>query len=271
MKTAVISDIHIDVNEEYDVIGGIVEYVRENGIELLLIAGDISSYPAKTIETVEKLEELCGAKILYVPGNHDMWNKDSSYENNDEIYEMFLNDEHCLSGKVYETDESVIIGDVAWYDYSFANHEKFSHKEFEGMTYEGRTWQDSLFNTWSRNNEERCKWFLERFAKQIKENQHKGKKIVLMTHMISHEAFAVPESMNHIWSFFNAFLGSRELTKLCVENRIAYSICGHVHYRNTFTENGVTWMCRCLNYHNEWLGNKDVREQIKDAMEIVEL
>ena len=271
MKTAVISDIHIDVNEEYDVIGGIIEYIQKNKAELLLIAGDISSEPAKTIETVRQLEEQSGAKVLYVPGNHDMWNKDAAYESNERIYEMYLTDEHCLAGKVFETDEHVIIGDVAWYDYSFGNHEKFDREDFEKMTYEGRTWQDSLFNTWSRKNEERCRWFIERFQKAIDEYQNKGKKIVLMTHMISHEAFAVPEEMNHIWSFFNAFLGSRELTKLCIENQVQYAICGHVHYRNTFMENGVTWMCRCLNYQNEWLGEKDVKLQIEEAMELIEL
>ena len=271
MRTAVISDIHIDVNESYDVIGGIVDYVREKKVELLLIAGDISSYPEKTIETVRKLEELSGAVVRYVPGNHDMWNKDAAYISNDAIYKRYLEDEHCLSGKLYETDDSIIIGDVAWYDYSFGNHEKFKKQDFEGMTYEGRTWQDSLFNTWSKKNEECCQWFLERFQKLIDDNKDKDKKIVLMTHMISHEAFAVPEEMNHIWSFFNAFLGSRKLTKLCVENQVQYSICGHVHYRNTFAENGVIWMCRCLNYHNEWLGEKDVRVQIEEAMELVEL
>ena len=271
MRTAVISDIHIDVNESYDVIGGIVDYVREKKVELLLIAGDISSYPEKTIETVRKLEELSGAVVRYVPGNHDMWNKDVAYTSNEAIYERYLEDEHCLSGKLYETDDTIIIGDVAWYDYSFGNHEKFTKQDFEGMTYEGRTWQDSLFNAWSKKNEECCQWFLERFQKLIDDNKDKDKKIVLMTHMISHEAFAVPEEMNHIWSFFNAFLGSRELTKLCVENQVKYSICGHVHYRNTFAENGVIWMCRCLNYHNEWLGKKDVRVQIEEAMELVEL
>ncbi len=271
MKTAVISDIHIDINKEYDVLGGIAEYVRRHAVELLLIAGDITSTPAQTIEAVQSLEELSGAKVLYVPGNHDMWNKDSAYESNDKIYEMYLADGHCLSGKTFETDKHVIIGDVAWYDYSFGNHEKFTHEAFEQMTYEGRTWQDSLFNTWSAKNKERCQWFLERFTRLIDESKGKGKEIVLMTHMISHEAFAVPESMNHIWSYFNAFLGSRELTRLCAEKQVKYSICGHVHYRNTFTENGVTWMCRCLNYHTEWLGEKDVQSQIEEAMEMIEL
>ena len=152
MRTAVISDIHIDINEEYDVIAGIAEYVRKNAVELLLIAGDITSNPVKTIEAVQKLESLCKVKVLYVPGNHDMWNQDLSYESNDKIYEMFLEDEHCLSGKVYETDNHVIIGDSAWYDYSFGNQKRFDKQDFEKMTYEGRTWQDSLFNTWSRNN-----------------------------------------------------------------------------------------------------------------------
>ncbi len=271
MKTAVISDIHIDVNADYDVIGSMVDYIKRNQVELLLIAGDISSYPQKTIETVAHIEEASGAIVRYIPGNHDLWNKDAAYESNDSIYELFLKDEHCLSGKIYETDRSVIIGDVAWYDYSFGNHEKFEKEDFMKMTYEGRTWQDSLFNTWAQNNEERCGWFLKRFQSLLDGQRGKNKKIVLMTHMISHEAFAVPEEMNPIWCYFNAFLGSKKLTGFCKENGVAYSICGHVHYRNSFCEDGVIWMCRCLNYHKEWLGSQDVREQIEEAMELIEL
>lgn len=267
-KTGVISDIHIDINKDYAVIDELAKYSKQNELELLLIAGDISSYPELTLDAVSQLEAKSGAKVLYVPGNHDLWNKDSKYEDNDKIYELYLNDEHCLSGKTYETDNHIIIGDVAWYDYSFGNHDKFSISDFEKMTHDGRTWQDSLFNKWSQNNQKKSDWFVEKFQSQIDKNT--SKKIVLMTHMITHERFAVPEE-REMWKYFNAFLGSKKLKELCITNQIKYSICGHVHYRNTFMESKVTWMCRCLNYHTEWLGAKEISSQIADAMEIIYL
>ena len=41
MKIAVISDIHVDINENYDVKGAMVDYLKDKAIELLLIAGDL--------------------------------------------------------------------------------------------------------------------------------------------------------------------------------------------------------------------------------------
>ncbi|MGN0401516.1 MAG: metallophosphoesterase [Acetatifactor sp.] len=268
MKTAVISDIHIDINKDYDVLGGIVEYIRENSVEMLLIAGDISNCVESTIKAVCMLEQESGVRVLYVPGNHDMWDERAAYESNDRIYEKYLADEHCLSGKTFETKEHFLIGDIGWYDYSFGNHEKFTEDDFKKMTINGRVVQDSLFNTWSRDNEGRCRWFVERLEAALKKNP--GKKVLLMTHMLSHEAFLVSESREN-WSYLNGFLGSRALKKLCVENNIEYAVCGHVHYRKSVKEGGTTWLCRCLNYHNEWRGEKDVRQQIATAMEIIEL
>ena len=328
MKTAVISDIHVDVNKNYDVTGEIISYLKRNNIELLIIAGDISSDPEKTIATIDNLEKQSGVKVLYVPGNHDLWNKDGKYESNDAIYEMFCKDEHCLSGKCFETDEHIIIGDVAWFDYSFGNP-MYSKEEFDKMSMDGRTWQDYLFNTWSKDNVGKCDWFVRKFEEAILKNRvdveqiefetefetelkselesetdkvkcHisdevkntvKGangdmaekqaevklvtahKKIVLVTHMLSNKAFTVPEDVTGVnWKYFNAFLGSKALQELCekYKDEIDYAICGHVHYRKNVVENGVTYMCRCLNYHKEWL-NDNLREQIEGAVEVVEL
>ena len=91
-----------------------------------------------------------------------------------------------------------------------------------------------------------------------------------MTHMLSHEAFLVPESREN-WSYLNGFLGSKALKRLCTEQQVKYAICGHVHYRRNVTEGNTTWLCRCLNYHTEWRGEKDVRKQVESAMDILEL
>lgn len=42
MKTAVISDIHVDINEEYPVVEALAEELNKRDVQLLLLAGDIS-------------------------------------------------------------------------------------------------------------------------------------------------------------------------------------------------------------------------------------
>lgn len=269
MKSAVISDIHVDINKDYEVIEAIAEYVHEHEIELLLIAGDVTNHVKDTIKVIAELEEKSGAKVLYVPGNHDMWDEDKEYENNDQIYQMFLEDEHCLAERYYETEEHIIIGDVGWYDYTFGNREKYTDAEFDKMSIGGRTFLDYKYNpTWSSANKACSDRFLEKLRQLILNNP--DKKIVLMTHVLSHEAFLVPEEIGD-WSYLNAFLGTKKLKDLCLEYKVQYAICGHVHYRKNVTEEGTAWLCRCLNYHDEWLGEKDVRIQVAEAMEILDL
>ena len=268
MKSAIISDIHVDINKDYKVVEAISEYVHEHEIELLLIAGDITNHVKETIKVIAELERQSGAKVLYVPGNHDMWDEDKEYNNNDEIYQQFLEDEHCLSGRCFETDQHIIIGDVGWYDYSFGNHEKYTDEDFDKMSIGDRTFLDFLYNTWAQKNKEHSDHFVEKLQKLITE--HPEKDIVVMTHVLSHEAFLVPESMGD-WSYLNAFLGSKKLKDLCLKNKVRYAICGHVHYRKNVDEEQTTWLCRCLNYHNEWLGEKDVKIQVEETMEILDL
>lgn len=271
MRTAVISDIHIDMNDKYDVMGELIQYLKREKIEALLIAGDISSKPELTLSFAELLEYRSGVRVLYVPGNHDMWNHRKEQCVTEDIYHSFCRDERCLCGKIEVLNRHVVIGDIAWYDYSFGNPQ-FTDSEFDEMTKDGRTWKDYFYNDWSRRNKEVSHYFLDRLENQLRDSikLYPNKKIVFMTHMVSNRMFRVPEEINN-WAYFNAFLGSAGLEELCIRYQVEYAICGHVHYRHSRKENGVNWMCRCLNYGTEWQGNKDVAEQIADTIEVIEL
>lgn len=271
MRTAVISDIHIDVNEQYPVMEELITYIKKNDVEAILIAGDISSSPILTQQLMQQLEEKSGIEVWYVPGNHDLWHKDEETRSTEEIYESFCNDPRCLSGKIIELGNHVVIGDVAWFDYSFGN-QRYSNEEFELMSRNGRTWQDSLFNDWSKDNQTCCQRFLDNLEHLLQEckTRYPQKGIVFMTHMISNVRYCVPEEIMD-WSYFNAFLGSSCIEELCKKYQPEYAICGHVHYRETATDSGVTWLCRCLNYHTEWQENKDTAQQLSDAIEVIEL
>ena len=57
VKTGFISDLHIDINEAYPIMDLLAQECRYRQLEMLLIAGDISETPAKTISAIHALQE----------------------------------------------------------------------------------------------------------------------------------------------------------------------------------------------------------------------
>lgn len=267
MRTLFISDIHIDVNEAYDVIGILAEYSRQKKVECIILAGDISEDIGKTLPAIEILEKLSGAEVLYVPGNHDMW---EPCKDNDKIYERYCADRHCLCGKPRRIGNHMVIGDIGWYDYSFGS-DKYTDADFDRMEFEGRTWNDKKRNYWTDDNKAKSQWFIDRIESQMKDCGDLP--IVVITHMLPNRRFIVPpeEFTNINWHYFNAFLGTPKLGEMYQKYNVKYAVCGHVHFRDDYVENGIVYLCRCLNYAREWLGEKNCLKQIMDAAEIIDL
>ena len=166
MKTAVLSDIHVDINREYPVAQEFARYIKEQGARLAIIAGDVSESQQETLDTLNTIEQLSGARVLFVPGNHDLWGPKGDPDQIGAIYSRYAQDEHCLCGRDVVLGDTVVIGDVGWYDYSFGSG-RYSFEEFEKMSLAGRTWQDSLRNAWTRDNLGRTQWMLSRLEARM--------------------------------------------------------------------------------------------------------
>ena len=52
MKTAVLSDIHVDINRDYPVAQEFARYIKEQGARLAIIAGDVSESQQETLDTL---------------------------------------------------------------------------------------------------------------------------------------------------------------------------------------------------------------------------
>jgi predicted phosphodiesterase len=75
MKIGILSDIHVDLNGGEAVIAGLLAAMLRHGVEVMVIAGDVSSDYRVTLDSLEQLQERSGIRILFVPGNHDIWNE----------------------------------------------------------------------------------------------------------------------------------------------------------------------------------------------------
>ena len=279
MKIAVISDIHVDEQEnEIAFTKAFSECVNELDPDYLLIAGDISEYYLRTLAFIRRLREQISAELYFCSGNHDLWSKYEPAMSAQGILNYMAGpkgDMGFLHNKAVRlSDKTVLVAGCGWYDYTFAREGMFSHEELREKEYMGRWWRDGLYARHGMEDEEVNRLWNAELQALI--DEYRDYDIILMTHMLNHPAFLVGESSRQyeIFKYFNGFLGSRGLHELTKNDSIKYAISGHVHYRNSFAEKGTRYMCRCLGYPKEYPafgGEQDLKAQIMDAFEVINI
>ena len=275
MRIGVLSDIHVDLNGGRPVIEALLAAMRRRGVETMLIAGDVSSDYRVTLESLEQLQERSGTRILFVPGNHDIWNEAHPGITAWQAYEALERFPGNLTGGPQEIGGGwTIIGDLGWYDYSFGGS-RYSLKDFDRMQFGERIWQDRIKAVWGRHTLEVHRIFhdkldtqLERLAPaSLASGDHK---LILMTHVLPRREFTV-QRPDPEWIYLNAFLGSPDYGELALKYGVRYSICGHVHHRKQLTVDGTRFICNCLGYTEEWKWSRDPQIEIDRAFLTLDL
>ena len=104
MRIGVISDLHVDLNGgeagPRTYAGYLSDAARAKGVELLLIAGDLSNRWDLTLRTLEEIQERAAVRVLFVPGN-------------------------LARGPVELPGGWAVAGAMGWYDFAFG-HPRFS-------------------------------------------------------------------------------------------------------------------------------------------------
>ncbi|MGB8454095.1 MAG: metallophosphoesterase [Anaerocolumna sp.] len=266
MKIGFISDIHIDINQAYPIMEVLVQKSREKKLDCLVIAGDISNHITTTLEFFERLLPLAGIPVYFVPGNHDMWDQEGMICDSHETYRRYQAHPSCLVNRSIDLgDDWVLLGDIGWYDYTLG-HPGFSHEEFARRKLGERTWMDSIHVRWNQTDEQVHAEMLARMEAQL--FKCRGKKCIIVTHMVTNPAFIVSEDQKD-WNYFNAFLGSGDYSALFVREHVKLNVMGHVHYRKRVKISGVDYICSCLNYHTQWMSDSPEKE-IESALTIIE-
>lgn len=257
MKIGVLSDLHIDMNEKKLEIGQkydrlLADLLYNNEIDLLLLAGDISSDYHDSLKFLDQMAEHDVSKILFVPGNHDFWSIRNGEINTKEIYKAFQDrKESPVSNPFIINDQTAIVGNPGWYDYGFAS-DKYSTEEFENKKLKVGGWNDRLFVHWNEPDQVVAQQMLDQIENDI---QLVGdREIILMTHLVTHPQFVVPLP-NRIYDYYNAFLGAKSYNNLYEKYPIKHSIMGHVHFRKTLYENAIHYYCACLGNGKHWHTN----------------
>ncbi|MCG8541363.1 MAG: metallophosphoesterase [Clostridia bacterium] len=271
MKIGIISDIHVDVRyQENDRIeDALIDVINKKGLDYLIVAGDISNDYELTLSTIDNIENKTNIRCLFVPGNHDLWNiKHKDIIDTTQIYRKYLEHESCLCRGVYKlNDEYVVIGDIGWYDYSYRDF-KYSCEKYLIDCYLEKQWQDKKYINWKVSDCEKTRYFYDKLKEEME--NFKDKKIIFVTHMVTHRGFLVNTSNNEKWKYFNGYLGS-DLYKDLFNSNVKYVIMGHVHYRRNIEEEGIQYICRCLGYRNQWRKGRKAKEEIEETIKVIEV
>ena len=268
MKIGILSDIHVDIDHQTPdgVIDGLVLAIKENAVDIMIIAGDVANDYELTLRVLDTLEQDSGVRCLFVPGNHDIWNEKHADKTAWDTYEALGQYAGNLCNGPFDLgNDWIVIGDIGWYDYSFGSRQ-YTTEEFDRMTIDGRLWQDKVKANWDRSTIAMHHFFYDKLKQQLQ--AHRDKNIILVTHVLPLVDFTV-RPPDRMWNYLNAFLGSEQYGRLALDYAVAYSICGHVHYRKQQIYENTTFICNCLNYASQWVDNDDPLVEVRKALKTI--
>jgi len=270
VKLGILSDIHVDLenSDPRQLLQGFVEAIKDNQVEVMIIAGDVANDFEVTLDFLHQIEDAANVRCLFVPGNHDIWNEHHPDLTAWDTYEGLMAFNGNLAREPVELkNQWVVIGDLGWYDYSMGSP-AYTVAEYDRMHIHGRLWQDKVKAVWGRSTIEMHQYFYDKLEKQLERFQNK--RIILVTHVLPIIDFSV-QPPDKLWLYLNAFLGSRQYGELALKYDVRYSISGHVHYRRQVRYENTMFICNCLNYPSQWLHNDDPVAEVKKAFKTIEI
>jgi putative phosphoesterase len=277
MRIGVISDLHVDLNggeagpRAYA--GYLSDAARAKGVELLLIAGDLSNRWDLSLRTLEEIQERAALRVLFVPGNHDLWNEapkrpfGAAWGAADSHEALKAFPGNLARGPVKLPGGWAVAGAMGWYDFAFG-HPRFSFEQFERMRVGERLWQDRINARWDRPTREVHRAFLEELDRQLAELR--GRRLILMTHVVPVAEFTVRPA-DAQWEYLNAFLGSPSYGKLAVRHGVRIAVCGHVHYRRRHQVGETLFVASCLGYAHEWPDPSDAAGEVERSLAVLQI
>lgn len=221
MEFDLISDIHIDANEEHEL------EIRPYS-ETLVVAGDVSDDFYEYIRFLENIAERY-VNVITVPGNHEFrtW-----HENVIEGYAFLTNhffgsNVHVLTPhKIIEINKTKFVGSTGWYDFRAAEP-AFSIDMCKKL------WRDSMFESSQVNWGAYTPDVLASYEADALDKILEGiDQACVITHTLPHRdlTYSQPDPRSH------GFIGTvvNSLMEPLVEkhaNKISAWICGHTHKR----------------------------------------
>lgn len=269
MKLGVISDLHIDRHQTYSseiYLKYLIEVIEKARVSLIIIAGDISNNSERTLAFINQLDAAITAQVAFVPGNHDIWRNKEDTTTTEAILKRYREHPLCLMHAPIIRGDWCIRWHMGWFDYAYADA-RFSDEKLQRGKHYGATWQDLVHTDFTEEASVRAMHYADEVNKQLE--QYQGKKVILVTHFVTHPAFLVP-TPHRVFDFFNGFIGTQSFDALFERYPIRYSIMGHVHFRKVVHEENTSYIAACLGYPREWR-TPDLKTELERTIQVIDI
>ena len=258
MRLLLTADLHFNHPRSRPLVTDLIERMNAASGDVLIVIGDTAVADGESLEQCLSLFRFAGPK-LFVAGNHELWTQRSdSYA----IYTQELPRRvralgwHWLEDEPFVTDHVAIVGNVGWYDYSFAQPslgiprrfyrakvspgaaarlEQYAHLLAQAddvpphaMEIVAR-WNDGRHVRLHRSDEAFLDELLARLHRQLASLAHVETIVAAIHHLPFAELLPPPHSWQ--WDFAKAYLGSAAISaELLRHANVHHLFCGHSHF-----------------------------------------
>ncbi|MDB4965581.1 MAG: hypothetical protein JWN44_1270 [Myxococcales bacterium] len=240
VRIGLTSDLHVEHHPE--VVPLIVERVRALGVDVLIVAGDVSS-SLPTLEAALTALRASAPRMLFVAGNHDLWMlKDTPSSR--ARYEAEIPALCARAGVDAIGQAPVEVGGVqfcgvtGWYDYSLRNREldgTFTLADYQKGAWGRLRWNDKARVSWPADDGTElddvaiCDGQVALLERQLAEVG--ARPTVVVTHHLPFVQLATSRG-EPPWDFINGFMGSERLGQAMRRAAgLKLGVCGHTHFR----------------------------------------
>ena len=278
MKIGLISDLHTDVTPlNKAIVPHLIDAVKAAQLDVFVLAGDLARHLVQLSETLNafQLADLACEK-LFVPGNHDIWaieTPDVTSEQKCEIISTlcYACGFHPLMDAPFVKGQIGFCGTIGWYDYSFApDGYDFSDAEYAEKELMGAVWNDKRYAKWSDTDPVVARRFEAELSAQIASVRDEVLRIIVVTHHVPFQE-CIRYRGELPWDFFRAFMGSKRLGDICLEERrVTHALFGHTHEALDMQIHNLQAICAPVGYLQEkpTVGLRDYATQRLACFEI---
>ena len=259
MRLLVTSDLHYNHARSKPLAEEMIARINRERADALLIVGDTAVADGDALERCLALFRFDGPK-LFVAGNHELWTA------GDDSYSLYTHDLprrvsamgwQWLEGAPFVAGDVAVVGNLGWYDYSFAQLELgiprrfYEHKVSPGAAralgryahlFDGpgddispaamqlvARWNDGKFVKLHRSDERFLDERLDQLARDL-DHVRGARRVLAAVHHLPFRAL-LPPPHSAQWDFAKAYLGSERIGEVLLRYaNVRDVVCGHSHF-----------------------------------------
>ena len=239
MRVFALSDVHVDYDANAQWIKSIsqVDYVDD----LLVLAGDVSSSVARLEHCLTHLAR-CFDKLLFIPGNHDLWLNHGD-EHRDSLHKFKavcdLAEQSGASTTIYHRGEMSVVPLLGWYDYTFGVPEPILKA----------VWADFRACRWSDE------WDLQdvtsHFLQKNRYRRRNAKEFIISFSHFMPRVDVLPPNLPERFQALFPVLGTSRLEQQVRGLRSDIHVYGHSHLNRRVTLDGTLYVNNAFGYPHE--------------------